>query len=113
MALAGREERACQNSVCDPIHAPFPTEVECKMASFTRLRISSPTARSWFSVAKFSRFSVAVEAFLKRHRPHGSVREVLIAVAGPVVGNRCVLTPGTNRHNRAVRRNSASQMFIS
>ena len=54
--------------------------------SFTRLRISSTTARSWFSVAKFSRFSVAVEAFLKRHCPHGSVPEALIAVAGPVVG---------------------------
>jgi hypothetical protein len=43
MALAGSEERAgCGGSASvSTIHAPFPTEVECKMPSVTHLRISS------------------------------------------------------------------------
>jgi hypothetical protein len=45
MALAGSEERAgCEGPASvSTIHAPFPTEVECKMPSVTHLRISSRT----------------------------------------------------------------------
>jgi glucokinase len=46
----------------------------------------------WFAVAQFARFGDAVEAFLQRQGQSGSVPEALIAVAGPVVENRCVLT---------------------
>jgi hypothetical protein len=43
MALAGSEERAGWegSASVSTIHAPFPTEVECKMTSITHLRISS------------------------------------------------------------------------
>jgi len=39
MALAGSEERTgCEGSASvSTIHAPFPTEVECKMPSVTHL----------------------------------------------------------------------------
>jgi glucokinase len=46
----------------------------------------------WFAVAQFARFGDAVEAFLERNGRSGSVAEAVIAVAGPVVENRCVLT---------------------
>src|SRR5204863_3693424 len=43
MALAGSEERAgCEGSASvSAIHAPFATEVECKMASVTHPRMTS------------------------------------------------------------------------
>jgi hypothetical protein len=43
MALAGSEERAGWkgSASVSAIHAPFPTEVECKMASVAHLGISS------------------------------------------------------------------------
>jgi glucokinase len=47
---------------------------------------------SWFAVADFPRFTDAVDAFLERHCRHLSVPEALLAVAGPVAENRCVLT---------------------
>jgi glucokinase len=46
----------------------------------------------WFTVADFARFTDAVDAFLERHCRHVSVREALLAVAGPVAEDRCVLT---------------------
>jgi glucokinase len=46
----------------------------------------------WFTVAEFARFTDAVDAFLERHCGHVSVPEALLAVAGPVVEDRCVLT---------------------
>jgi glucokinase len=46
----------------------------------------------WFTVAEFARFADAVDAFLKRHCRHVSVPEALLAVAGPVAEDRCVLT---------------------
>jgi glucokinase len=46
----------------------------------------------WFTVAEFPRFTDAVKAFLDRHCRQVSVCEALLAVAGPVDNNRCVLT---------------------
>src|SRR5262245_37507309 len=46
----------------------------------------------WFTVAEFARFADAVDAFLERHCRHVSVPEALLAVAGPVGADRCVLT---------------------
>jgi glucokinase len=47
---------------------------------------------SWFTVAEFPRFTDAVKAFLDRHCRQLSVPEALLAVAGPVDQDRCVLT---------------------
>ena len=47
---------------------------------------------SWFDVAEFPRFADAVNAFLDRHGRPLSVPGALLAVAGPVDGDRCVLT---------------------
>src|SRR5262245_17722382 len=46
----------------------------------------------WFTVAEFARFADVVDRFFERHCEHVSVSEALFAVAGPVAGNRCVLT---------------------
>src|SRR5215831_12329127 len=46
----------------------------------------------WFTVADFPRFTGAVAAFLERHCRQVSVCEALLAVAGPVENDRCVLT---------------------
>jgi glucokinase len=46
----------------------------------------------WFTVADFPRFTGAVATFLDRHCRQVSVCEALLAVAGPVENNRCVLT---------------------
>jgi glucokinase len=46
----------------------------------------------WFAVADFARFTDAVDTFLERHCRQVSVPEALLAVAGPVAGDRCVLT---------------------
>ena len=46
----------------------------------------------WFTVAEFPRFTDAVNAFLDYHCRQVSVREALLAVAGPVNNDRCVLT---------------------
>jgi len=46
----------------------------------------------WFTVADFPRFTGAVATFLDRHCRQVSVCEALLAVAGPVDNNRCVLT---------------------
>jgi glucokinase len=46
----------------------------------------------WFTVADFARFSDAVDAFFERHCRHVSVPEALLAVAGPVAADHCVLT---------------------
>jgi glucokinase len=46
----------------------------------------------WFTVAKFARFTDAINSFLKQRCRHLSVPEALLAVAGPVVSDRCVLT---------------------
>jgi glucokinase len=46
----------------------------------------------WFTVADFARFADAVDAFLERHCRQVSVPEALLAVAGPVAEDRCVLT---------------------
>src|SRR5262245_30385543 len=46
----------------------------------------------WFTVAEFPRFTDAVNAFLDYHCRQVSVREALLAVAGPVANDRCVLT---------------------
>jgi len=47
---------------------------------------------NWFTVAEFPRFTDAVNAFLDCHCRQLSVLEALLAVAGPVEGDRCVLT---------------------
>lgn len=44
-----------------------------------------------FDVAKFAQFADAVTAFLG-NRPPGEIERAMIAVAGPVERNRCVLT---------------------
>jgi glucokinase len=46
----------------------------------------------WFTVAEFAQFTDAVGAFCRRHCGHIPVSEVLLAVAGPVVEDRCMLT---------------------
>jgi glucokinase len=46
----------------------------------------------WFTVAEFARFIDAVDAFFARHCVDVSVPEALLAVAGPVVNDRCMLT---------------------
>ncbi|HKA57960.1 MAG TPA: glucokinase [Gemmatimonadales bacterium] len=46
----------------------------------------------WFTVAEFARFADAIDAFLERYCRHVSVPEALLAVAGPVAADRCVLT---------------------
>jgi glucokinase len=46
----------------------------------------------WFTVAGFPRFTDAVNAFLDCHCRQVSVREALLAVAGPIDEGRCVLT---------------------
>src|SRR2546430_11501116 len=46
----------------------------------------------WFTVADFPRFRDAVTAFLDCHCRQVSVCEALLAVAGPVDNDRCVLT---------------------
>jgi glucokinase len=46
----------------------------------------------WFTVADFPRFTDAVNAFLDCHCRQVSVCEALLAVAGPVDNNGCVLT---------------------
>ena len=45
-----------------------------------------------FNVAEFARFTDALDAFLQRHCRHVSVPAALLAVAGPVAEDRCVLT---------------------
>ena len=47
---------------------------------------------NWFTVADFPQFTDAVSAFLGGHGRQLSVPEALLAVAGPVDANRCVLT---------------------
>jgi glucokinase len=47
---------------------------------------------NWFRVSEFPRFSDAVQAFLEAHCRQISVPNALLAVAGPVADNRCVLT---------------------
>jgi glucokinase len=47
---------------------------------------------NWFRVSEFPKFSDAVQAFLRVHCRKVSVRNALLAVAGPVEDNRCVLT---------------------
>ena len=47
---------------------------------------------SWFAVADFPRFTDAVATFLDGHGRQLSVPEALLAVAGPVAENCCVLT---------------------
>jgi glucokinase len=47
---------------------------------------------NWFTVAEFPRFTDAVNAFLDCHCRELSVPEALLAVAGPVDGDRCVFT---------------------
>jgi glucokinase len=47
---------------------------------------------TWFTVADFPRFTDAVNAFLDCHCRQMSVCAALLAVAGPVHSNRCVLT---------------------
>src|SRR5258708_714874 len=46
----------------------------------------------WFTVAGFPRFTDAVNAFLDCHCRQVLVREALLAVAGPIDEDRCVLT---------------------
>ena len=46
----------------------------------------------WFTVAEFARFGDAVDAFLQRRCRHMTVPAALLAVAGPVEQDRCVLT---------------------
>src|SRR5262245_15153812 len=46
----------------------------------------------WFTVAKFARFTDAIDSFLEQRCRHVSVPEALLAVAGPVVSDRCMLT---------------------
>ena len=46
----------------------------------------------WFTVADFPRFTDAVNAFLDSYCRQVSVWEALLAVAGPVDNDRCVLT---------------------
>jgi glucokinase len=46
----------------------------------------------WFTVADFPRFTDAVNAFLDSYCRQVSVCEALLAVAGPVDNDRCVLT---------------------
>jgi glucokinase len=46
----------------------------------------------WFAVAEFAQFTDAVDAFVVRHCGDVSVREALLAVAGPVADDRCMLT---------------------
>ena len=45
-----------------------------------------------FTVAEFARFADVVDVFLHRDGRPSPVREALLAVAGPVEGDRCVLT---------------------
>ncbi len=45
-----------------------------------------------FTVAEFARFIDAVDVFLQRRGRHIPVQEALLAVAGPVTEDRCVLT---------------------
>jgi glucokinase len=45
-----------------------------------------------FDVARFPRFADAAAAFLKDHGQQIDVTKAVIAVAGPVEGNRCALT---------------------
>lgn len=45
-----------------------------------------------FTVAEFARFADALDAFLERRGRQVPVPEALLAVAGPVAGDRCVLT---------------------
>lgn len=45
-----------------------------------------------FTVAEFARFTDALDAFLERHCRHVPVPAALLAVAGPVAEDRCVLT---------------------
>jgi glucokinase len=47
---------------------------------------------SWFNVADFPRFADAVNTFLDTHCRQLSVGAAVLAVAGPVEANRCVLT---------------------
>jgi glucokinase len=47
---------------------------------------------SWFNVADFPRFADAVNAFLDTHCRQLSVAAAVLAVAGPVEADRCVLT---------------------
>jgi glucokinase len=46
----------------------------------------------WFTVADFPRFTDAVNAFLDSYCRQVSVCEALLAVAGPVDNDRCMLT---------------------
>jgi glucokinase len=45
-----------------------------------------------FEVARFTQFADAVAAFLKNQGQHSEIDSALVAVAGPVQGDRCVLT---------------------
>src|SRR5712691_11686340 len=47
---------------------------------------------NWFSVSDFSRFADVVAAFLRNHCRDSLVTHALFAVAGPIQGDRCVLT---------------------
>src|SRR5262249_37448994 len=46
----------------------------------------------WFTVADFPRFTDVVTAFLDCHYRQVPVHEALLAVAGPIDNDRCVLT---------------------
>jgi glucokinase len=61
-------------------------------ARFALLASGTVGAVKSFDVAKFTRFDGAVAAFLQDHGQQSQLDRALFAVAGPVEGNRCVLT---------------------
>src|SRR4030088_1007059 len=61
-------------------------------ARFTLLSNGVLGPIEWFTVAEFARFTDAVGAFFERHCGHVLVLEALLAVAGPVAEDQCMLT---------------------
>jgi glucokinase len=61
-------------------------------ARFSLLSNGSLNAISSFEVAKFGQFTDALVIFIKKHCAHTQIHKALLAIAGPIKGERIALT---------------------
>ena len=62
-------------------------------ARFSLLSNGNLSAISSFAVAEFGQFTDALAIFIKEHRRQTQIRQALLAIAGPVKGERVSVLP--------------------
>jgi len=94
MATAGSEpERGTRESPVINAHEPVLLgDIGASNARFAVLSKGVVGPIRYFSVADFPRFIDVIEAFWKHERGPRTARRAVLAVAGPVEADRCVLT---------------------